>query len=63
MMRVPNFTLVRGNLYRRSFSRPLLKCLSPEEIEYVMRKIHEGISEGHVGENMLSQKVLLASYY
>lgn len=50
--------LVKDNLYKRAFFRPLLKCLSSEEAEYVMREIHEGI-----GGKMLAQKILLAGYY
>ena len=39
------FCILHENLYKRSFSRPLLRCLRPEEGEYVLKEIHEGIYE------------------
>ncbi|XP_073014631.1 uncharacterized protein [Primulina eburnea] len=39
---VPRFALLNNVLYRRSFQGTLLKCLSEEETEYVLREIHEG---------------------
>ena len=41
--RSAKFCILRGTLYKRSFSGPLLRCLRPEEGEYVLREIHEGI--------------------
>ena len=39
------FVLMNDVLYKRGFSRPYLRCLVPEEAEYVMREVHEGIAE------------------
>ncbi|KAG6667553.1 hypothetical protein CIPAW_01G108400 [Carya illinoinensis] len=41
--RAARFTIVNGVLYRRGFSNPSLRCTAKEEVEYVMRVIHEGI--------------------
>ncbi|XP_020206481.1 uncharacterized protein LOC109791584 [Cajanus cajan] len=57
------FSVVGGELYRRGFSSPLLKCLDPEQANYVLREIHEGICESHSGSRMLAAKVLRAGYY
>ncbi|GFY80993.1 hypothetical protein Acr_01g0008020 [Actinidia rufa] len=35
------FEFISDRLYKRSFSGPLLRCLRPEEAEYVLREIHE----------------------
>lgn len=43
------FILIKDILYKRDFSRPFLRCLSPEEANYVMREVHEGICENHLG--------------
>ncbi|XP_022155870.1 uncharacterized protein LOC111022883 [Momordica charantia] len=40
--RAARFTLREGALYRRGFSLPLLKCVTPEEGLYILREIHEG---------------------
>ncbi|XP_015955836.1 uncharacterized protein LOC107480200 [Arachis duranensis] len=36
------YTKVAGELYRRGFSQPLLKCLNKKEAKEVMDEIHEG---------------------
>ena len=43
------FVLMKDVLYKRSFSRPHLWCLGPEEANYVMREVHEGICGNHLG--------------
>ncbi|XP_059434486.1 uncharacterized protein LOC132167505 [Corylus avellana] len=37
------FTMVNGILYKRGFMLPLLKCVSKEEGNYILREIQEGI--------------------
>ena len=37
------FVLIKEVLYKRGLSRPYLRCLGPEEADYVMREVHEGI--------------------
>jgi len=43
------FVLIKDILYKRGFSRPYLRCLGTEEVDYVMREVHEGIYENHSG--------------
>ncbi|KAI3465522.1 hypothetical protein Pfo_022185 [Paulownia fortunei] len=38
------FLIIDGELYKRGFSQPYLKCLTPTKANYVLREIHEGIS-------------------
>jgi hypothetical protein len=35
-MKVGRFTMVNGTLYKRGFTLPLLKCVSPEEGNYIL---------------------------
>jgi hypothetical protein len=35
--------MVNETLYKRGFTLPLLKCISPEEGNYIFREIHERI--------------------
>ncbi|XP_025640755.1 uncharacterized protein [Arachis hypogaea] len=44
-----NYTIVAGQLYKRGFSQPLLKCIEPGDTEYILREIHEGCCGHHVG--------------
>ena len=41
------FVLIKDVLYKRGFSYPYLRCLGPEEADYVMREVHEGICGNH----------------
>ena len=46
-VQVARFVLIKDILYKRGFSHPYLRCLSPEEADYVMREVHEGICGNH----------------
>lgn len=45
--KISRFSFIGANLYRRGFSTPLLKCISPEEAIYDMRELHEGACGMH----------------
>ena len=36
-------------LYKTSFSRPLLRCITREESEAILKSIHSGVCENHSG--------------
>ena len=57
------FVLIKDVLYKRSFSRPYLRCLGTEEADYVMREVHEGICKNHSGSRSLVHKLVRAGYY
>ena len=57
------FTLIKNILYKRGFSQPYLRCLSPEEADYVMREVHKGIFGNHSGSWSLVHKLIRAGYY
>ena len=43
------YVLMDKVLYKRGFSQPYLRCLAPEEANYVLREIHEGACGNHSG--------------
>ena len=47
--RSARFVHLRGTLYKRGFSAPLLKCIGKEDADYVLREVHEGIFSNHIG--------------
>ncbi|GFY91230.1 hypothetical protein Acr_07g0014260 [Actinidia rufa] len=61
--RSARFCIFKGRLYKRSFSGPLLRCLRPEEAEYVLREIHEGICGNHSGARSLAKKTIRQGYF
>uniref|UniRef100_A0A804HNE7 Uncharacterized protein n=1 Tax=Musa acuminata subsp. malaccensis TaxID=214687 RepID=A0A804HNE7_MUSAM len=52
-----------GWLYKQSFSRPLLRCLEPNEARTVLSDMHEGACGEHIGERALAHKMLRQGYY
>ncbi|XP_064971613.1 uncharacterized protein LOC135616356 [Musa acuminata AAA Group] len=47
-----------GQLYKRSFTHPLLRCLEPDEARTVLAKVHEGVCGEHIGGRTLAHKIL-----
>ncbi|XP_027156054.1 uncharacterized protein LOC113756621 [Coffea eugenioides] len=62
-LRAAKYAYAGGTLYRRSYLSPWIKCLTPEEGDYVLREAHEGICAAHVGSRVLAKKCLLLGYY
>ncbi|XP_021980458.1 uncharacterized protein LOC110876602 [Helianthus annuus] len=52
-----------GILYRKSFLGPLLRCVDPQDANYLIREIHEGICGIHAGPRMVVAKIMNAGYY
>ncbi|KAL2230583.1 UNVERIFIED_CONTAM: Gag-Pol polyprotein [Sesamum indicum] len=61
--RATRFTLLDGQLYKRTTDDPLLKCLDGERALYVMREIHEGSCGNHSGARSLAEKVMRQGYF
>ena len=57
------FSLVDGQLYKRSLGGPYLKCLTPEQGQYVLAELHEGICRNHPGGRKLSHRAHTQGYY
>ncbi|XP_050276061.1 uncharacterized protein LOC126718038 [Quercus robur] len=62
-IKAARYVLMDEVLYRRGFSQPYLRCLAPEEANYVLREVHEGACGNHSGARSLIQKVVRAGYY
>ncbi|KAL0448818.1 UNVERIFIED_CONTAM: hypothetical protein Slati_1438200 [Sesamum latifolium] len=50
------FFMEGGHLFKKSFTLPALRCLTPEEAWKVMKEIHEGCCGNHAGGRSLAQK-------
>ncbi|KAK3037368.1 hypothetical protein RJ639_030466 [Escallonia herrerae] len=57
------YAVVESVLYKRSFTLPYLRCLTPTEADYALREVHEGICGQHLGGRALAHKVLWQVYY
>ena len=61
--RLARFALLRGTLYKRGFSAPLLNCIKNEDVNYILREVHKGICGNHIGARALAGKTLRQGYY
>ncbi|KAL0368519.1 UNVERIFIED_CONTAM: hypothetical protein Scaly_1070800 [Sesamum calycinum] len=61
--RATHFTMIGGELYKRGFSQPYLKCPDPERAEYVLREVHEASCRNHSGGRSLADKILRQGYF
>ena len=57
------YVLMDEVLYKRGFSQPYLRCLAPNEANYVLREVHEGACGNHSGARSFVHKVVRAGYY
>jgi hypothetical protein len=62
-VKVAQFTLINNTLYKRGFMLPLLKCVSQEEGDYILREIHEGVCGNHFGSRVLAYKAIRAGFH
>ena len=62
-VRSARYVLLNDVLYKRGFSQPYLRCLSPDEANYVLREVHEGACGNHSRARSLIHKVVRAGYY
>ena len=57
------FSLVDGKLYKRSLGGPYLKCLTPEQGQYVLAELHEGICGNRPRGRTLAHRAHTQGYY
>ncbi|XP_057734574.1 uncharacterized protein LOC130950023 [Arachis stenosperma] len=57
------YATIQGQLFKKGLSQPLLKCLHPEQMDYVLRKVHEKCCGHHIGGKALARKLIRAGYY
>ncbi|XP_057723383.1 uncharacterized protein LOC130939282 [Arachis stenosperma] len=57
------YAIIQGQLFRKGFNHPLLKCLHPDQTDYVLREVHEGCCGHHIGGKALARKLIRAGYY
>ena len=62
-VRSARYVLLNDVLYKKGFSQPYLRCLSPDEANYVLKEVYEGACGNHSGARSLIHKVVCAGYY
>ena len=57
------FVLVGDNLYKRSASGILMKCVTLEEDKDILREIHEGVCGNHTVSRTLVGKAYRSGFF
>ena len=62
-VRSARYVLMDEVLYKRGFSQTYLRCLAPNEANYLLREVHEGVCGNHSRARSLVYKVVRTGYY
>ena len=62
-IKAAKYVLIDEVLYKQGFSQPYLRCLAPDESNYVLREVHEKAYGNHSGARALVHKVVRVGYY
>ena len=57
------FSLIDGQLFKRSLGGPYLKCLTPKQSQYVLAELHEGICGNHPSGSTLAHRAHTQGYF
>lgn len=57
------YVIEGGDLYKKGFTAPLLKCLTRDQVKYVINKMHRGIYGMNLGSCSMTTRVLKVRYY
>jgi ribonuclease HI len=57
------YVIIEGELYKQGVCSPLPKCLSRTEGQELMKEIHTGLCEAHIGSRSLQEKVFRQEFY
>ncbi|CAL9030031.1 unnamed protein product, partial [Prunus brigantina] len=57
------YTIINAQLYKRGFSLPYLRCVTPEDGHEILREVHEGVCGDHSASRAMASKVLRRGYY
>ena len=57
------FSLMNGQLYKRSLDGLYLKCLTTQQGQYILPELHEGICGNHPSDRTLAHRTHTQGYY
>ncbi|KAK1576582.1 hypothetical protein Q3G72_015094 [Acer saccharum] len=57
------FCILYGKLYKKSFTGPYLRCVTPREAYDVLKSLHQEECGNHSGARSLSNRAITAGYY
>jgi len=55
--------MIGDDLYKQGYGQPLPKCVTVEQAQYIIKKLHEGICGYHSGACTMTTRILRAGYF
>ena len=55
--------MIGDNLYKHGSGQSLLKCVTAEQAQYIIKELHEGICGYHSGTRTMTTRILLAGSF
>ncbi|KAL5808663.1 hypothetical protein ACOSQ3_029354 [Xanthoceras sorbifolium] len=62
-IKAAKFSIIEGQLYKRSYFGLYLKCIDPIEAQQVLKDLHEGQCGNHSAGRSLANRAITAEYY
>ncbi|XP_071740616.1 uncharacterized protein [Rutidosis leptorrhynchoides] len=59
----PQYSIKNDTLYKKGYLTPWLRCVQPDEAQYVLEEAHFGICGAHDGARTIAQKVARLGYF
>ena len=59
----PRYQIIEGDLFKRGYSYPWLKCLNSRKAQEMIAEVHEGVCGSHQGAKTLSKRILRAGFW
>jgi len=63
LAKAARYTMIGDDLYKRGYGQPLLKCVTAEQEQYIIKELHEGICGYHSGARTMATRVLRVRYF
>lgn len=54
------YTLIDGDLYKKSYTNPLLRCLTKIEVKEALREVHDRIFGDHIVQPIIHEGICRA---
>ncbi|GJV90369.1 reverse transcriptase domain-containing protein [Tanacetum coccineum] len=62
-VKAPQYRIIDGNLYRKSYVSSLLRCVGPTQAKCILQEIHRGSYGIHAGSRSVVSKIMKLGYY
>ncbi|GJZ63188.1 reverse transcriptase domain-containing protein, partial [Tanacetum coccineum] len=62
-IKAPQYRVIDGNLYRKSYLSPWLRCVGPIQAKSIIQEVHQGSCGMHVGSRSVVSKIMKLGYY